>query len=530
MFNLARAVIVFAVLGLSTQTTGTDDIKSARIEGIVRDAAGKPISGAIVLINRTTDALPVNGLPKTKTGPDGKYALELRYRGETPIVMRELWVEAKGYVRGQEMKAHPLKNGALERVEFQLELGEILAGEIYDPPSSTQLGNGNGTKPQYVVEVRGDGFQQFHLAEGGRFEIYVPAGVYAIRCLNHHPITDWSGLKSGSRDLKLEPKPVVLDERTMGELFDRVWSAFDRNYSYFIIKKDVDWNALKRLYRPQALKARDVGQFVSVLKAMLANLKDLHIWIEKPGGVEGCFKPSPVERNWSRAATLVALNEEGRVDCGFAVVGKTKADGFGYFLMIRQSAADEKNVRKADAAIKVLGDVPGFIVDLRQANGGDERKAKAIASLFCKVDTTYALSKFRNGPAHDAFTKNFERTLAASPEPYTRPVVCLIGPGAVSSGEGFVMMMKALPQVTTVGRRTRGASGNPASVDLPGLNVAVYFSRWVDMTPDAQTFEGIGLEPDVPVELPAAAHAEHDPTLEKGIEVLRDKVQRRGIK
>ena len=80
-----------------------------------------------------------------------------------------------------------------------------------DPPSSTQLGNGNGTKPQYVLEVRGDGFQQFHLAEGGRFEIYVPAGVYAIRCLNHHPVTDWSGLKSGSRDLKLEPKPVVLD-------------------------------------------------------------------------------------------------------------------------------------------------------------------------------------------------------------------------------------------------------------------------------------------------------------------------------
>ena len=44
------------------------------------------------------------------------------------------------------------------------------------------------------------------------------------------------------------------------------------------------------------LKARDVGQFVSVLKAMLADLKDLHIWIEKPGGIEGCFKPSPVEQ------------------------------------------------------------------------------------------------------------------------------------------------------------------------------------------------------------------------------------------
>jgi len=523
MSTLGHAGIVFAVLGLSTETLTADDIKSARLEGVVRDAAGKPISDATVLVNRTTDALPVGGLPNTKTGPNGEYTLELRYRGETPIVVRELWVEAKGYVRAQEMKTHPLKNGAVERIEFQLVTGEVLAGEIRFPPSSTREGSERGTEPAYVLEVSGEGFQQYHLTKGSRFEIYVPAGVYAIRCLNH-PGAPWSGLKSGSRELKLEPKPVVLDERTLGELFDRVWSAIDRNYSYFVVKRDVDWDALKSLYRPQALKARDTGEFVSVLKAMLAHLKDLHVWIARSGGIEACYQPPPVERNWSRAATLAALEEEGRVDCGFALVGKTKGDGFGYFLMIRQSEANETGVREAEAAIKALREVPGFVVDLRQANGGDERKAEAIARLFCKTNTIYALSKYRNGPAHDAFTKNFERTLVASPQPYTRPVVCLIGPGAVSSGEGFVKMMKALPQVTTVGHRTRGASGNPKPVALPALNLAVYFSRWVDMTPDGQTFEGIGLRPDVPVELPAAAHAEHDPTLEKGIEVLRARV------
>jgi len=441
MSRVAHAGIAFAVLGLATETTRADDIKSARLEGIVRDAAGKPISGATVLINRTTDALPVGALPKTTTGPAGEYALELQYRGETPIVVREIWVEAKGYVRAQDVKRRPLKNGAVERIEFQLAMG------------------------------------------------------------------------------------VVLDERTLGELFDRVWSTVDHSYSYFVVKPDVDWDALKERYRPQALKARDRDQFVSVLKAMLAHLKDIHVWIETSGGIEGCYKPPPVEHNWSRAATLAALETEGRVNCGFALVGKTKGDGFGYFLMIRQSAADETGVRKAQAAIKALREAPGFVVDLRQANGGDERKAQAIASLFCRTDTTYALSKYRSGAAHDAFTKNFPRTLVASPQPYTRPVVCLIGPGAVSSGEGFVKMMKALPQVTTVGRPTRGASGNPKPVDLPGLNLAVYFSRWVDMTPDGKTFEGIGIPPEELVELPAASHAEHDPTLEKGLEVLRARVR-----
>ena len=110
-------------------------------------------------------------------------------------------------------------------------------------------GSGKGTKQVDVLDVRGDDFQQYHLAEGGRFEIYVPAGVYTIRCLNH-PGAEWTGLKSGSRDLKLEPNPVVLNEKTLGELFDRVWTAVDHSYSYFVVKKDVDWDAQTPLSPP----------------------------------------------------------------------------------------------------------------------------------------------------------------------------------------------------------------------------------------------------------------------------------------
>ena len=87
-------------------------------------------------------------------------------------------------------------------------------------------------------------------------------------------------------------------------------------------------------------------------------------------------------------------------------------------------------------------------------------------------------------------------------------------------------MMKCLPQVTTVGRRTRGASGNPKPWPLvqTGLNdygqsrqtgLTVYFSRWVDLMPDGRTFEGVGIPPDVEVNEPAAAYADADPTLEK---------------
>ncbi len=111
-------------------------------------------------------------------------------------------------------------------------------------------------------------------------------------------------------------------------------------------------------------------------------------------------------------------------------------------------------------------------------------------------------------------------------KPFRNPVVCLIGPGAVSSGEGFVQMMKCLPNVTTVGLPTRGASGNPEAVELSGTGVAVWFSRWVDLMPDASTFEGSGISPAVTMELPLSSYGKRDPTLEKGLEVLREKLSK----
>src|SRR5262249_13076657 len=156
----------------------------------------------------------------------------------------------------------------------------------------------------------------------------------------------------------------------------------------------------------------------------------------------------------------------------------------------------------------------------RVANGGSEPLAQEIASQFCTKDTVYAKSKYRNGPGHNDFTKEYERTLTASANAFTNPVVCIISPGAVSSGEGFVQMMKCLPQVSTVGLPTRGASGNPAPYTLSGTGVTVIFSRWVDMMPDGKIFEDTGITPDVVVNEPRTAYVERDPTLEKALEIL----------
>jgi C-terminal processing protease CtpA/Prc len=189
-----------------------------------------------------------------------------------------------------------------------------------------------------------------------------------------------------------------------------------------------------------------------------------------------------------------------------------------------RSRREQRAIRVAVAAIRKLKDAPGFIVDLRSANGGSEPLAIEIAQMFCARSTVYAKSKYRTGVGHETFGKVYDRILPATDDAYTPPVVCLIGPGAVSSGEGFVQMMKCLPQVTTVGLPTRGASGNPKPFELSRTGLTVYFSSWVDMLPDGYPIEGVGIAPDTRVEAPKTSYVTADPTLEKGLETLRAKV------
>ena len=142
-----------------------------------------------------------------------------------------------------------------------------------------------------------------------------------------------------------------------------------------------------------------------------------------------------------------------------------------------------------------------------------------IAGYFADKRYLYARSKGRAGPAPDDFRQWPARYVKpAGDKPFTRPVVCLVGPGCVSSGECFALMMKALDHSTLVGQPTRGASGNPAPVVLPN-GVKVWFSRWVSMETDGTPIEGRGVMPDVKVRHTGPG----DPTFEKGVEILREK-------
>lgn len=291
--------------------------------------------------------------------------------------------------------------------------------------------------------------------------------------------------------------------------FDLLVEEMDRHYAHFEVRR-VDWRALTGRYRKRAEAAKSPEEFAKVVKEMLAELADPHVWIQLPGKPheDTCAtKPVPNVDFRIVAKQLKDLKQIGKI----AITGRT-SDGFGYAAL----GSLQSDLADFEAELENLFDAPGIIFDLRTNHGGDEMRGKRIASMFADQRRVYAKHRFRRGAG---FADPMERVFEPREGPrYTKPVIVLTGPVCVSSGEGLVLMMKSLPHVTLVGRPTRGASGNPAPVELPN-GVTVWYSRWLASLPDGALFETTGIAPDVDVK-----HVDgRDPAFDEAVRRLRGK-------
>jgi hypothetical protein len=486
----------------------------ASVGGRVSDAAGQPLEGAFVRVNQCSDAIPVDmEQMQAVTDADGRYQFPVRWRDGESLDIRSVLVTKAGYVRSEAAIADKMTPGRTATLDFVLTPGEVIAGAV-----QARIEHPPDEEPRYLLTISGGDFSQSLSTEpGGTFEIYVPPGTYTLAVM--HPKIELE-VRSGTRDLVISEPTIALTPEWRLAAFDELWSQMDRHYSHFALKPDVDWPALRDRFRPEAADAATQEDFVEVLRRMLSELRDMHVWIETPDG-EVPTHSVPWKRNWNPQAIVADLAEQ--TPCGeFAIVGKTRDDGFGCLIIAQQSAATAENVRQTLDQLGALRDVPGFVIDLRGGcSGGDERLAREVAQFFCGEQVVYARSRYRDGPAHDDFGEASERVLEPHAQPFIGPVVCLTGQKCMSSGEGFVMMLSALPQVTTVGQRTRGSSGNPKPFSLPGLPITVWFSRWVDLLPDGTPVEGRGIAPEIELDDPLEAYRDSDPTWRRAIDLLR---------
>lgn len=304
----------------------------------------------------------------------------------------------------------------------------------------------------------------------------------------------------------LKARKLRLDRLEAGDSFDVLVDELDRYYSFFALK-GIDWRKRAAEYQAAARRAQSADEFIAAVKPLLAELKDLHVRFETAGGQSVPAFISAADRNFDAqtiAGRLKEVKQIGRM--GF--VGRTDG-GYGY-VAVGTLSVDKETTAAMLAAFDALLDAKGLIIDLRPNGGGSEPIAQQFVSRLVAEPLVYASNQFRSGPAaSDLTTLGTRRVQPHSDKPYRGKVVGLIGPGCVSSGEGFALMLAALPSAKLVGQPTRGASGNPQPVKLPN-GLTVHYSTWVPLQLDGQPFEGTGIAPDTRVA--------DDPTGVKGLE------------
>ncbi len=308
--------------------------------------------------------------------------------------------------------------------------------------------------------------------------------------------------KTGS----LQVKDASLERLTPADSYGVLVDELDRYYSFFALKK-FDWRKRAAEYEAAGRKAESADEFVAAVQPLLAELKDIHVGIERPGGEAVAPFISRVDRNFDARAIAGRLKEVRQIGrMGF--IGRTE-EGFGY-VAIGSLSADRKTTDDMLAAFDSLLDAKGLIIDLRVNAGGAEPLAQQFVGRLVAEPLTYASNQFRAGVKYDdLLTLGTRQVMPHEGRKFDGPVVGLIGPGCVSSGEGFALMLRALPRAKLIGQNTRGASGNPQPVVLPN-GVTVRYSIWVPLQLDGKPFEGTGIAPDIRID--------DDPQGTKGLE------------
>lgn len=278
--------------------------------------------------------------------------------------------------------------------------------------------------------------------------------------------------------------------------FDVAWQLVEQRY-WDVGGLKVDWQAMRREYRPQALAAPDDKAFYHVLQAMYARINDGHTVFVPP----------------DRVAELHA--EYGDLPC-LGVFGMAQADGGD---AVPGAAAPTGTVAGEEHHVSyhMLPDSVGYIRLPDLATGGVPGAVRHAVEALQAGGARALVLDMRGNPGGrlvnmmrvaGIFTPGFlwrVVTRWALPLPYpaigpvaTRlPLAVLVDGGVNSAAEGLAGALQMRQRATVVGERT---AGNVEAV-LP-FCLADGSQAWIAtgvLAPiGGPTWEGRGVVPDVP--------------------------------
>ena len=308
------------------------------------------------------------------------------------------------------------------------------------------------------------------------------------------------------------------------DLFDALWSDFDVSYSFFDLK-GIDWNDSRTRFRSQLSSTSTDNELFDVLSRMLLELEDAHVRLDTPIGASvytGWFDQFPANFDES-VVTATYLGSNAMMSPQVNMLfGEIDTD-VGYLRV--HSLGGSGHGADVDFVLNQLGGIRALIVDLRSNGGGNDQNGEAVAARFADMTRLYRRVRFRDGPNHGDFGPFLDSFISpAGAQSFQGPVAVLTNRGTISSAESMVLAFAVLPNVVSVGDFTGGGSGNPAQRTLAnGWQYTV--SRWIEFRPDGTTFEGVGIEPDIRVDISSTdAAALRDTIMDTAITNLRGSI------
>ena len=302
------------------------------------------------------------------------------------------------------------------------------------------------------------------------------------------------------------------------EDFEAAWNRINDIYPYLEFKK-INWDSIHTIYRPLAEKARG-DEFYLVLRDLLAELKDGHVYYRTEGG--GDVYPYYPARHfkdrhaYSPFVVRKYFDKELLLSESESMEYEILPGNIGYIFI--SDFHEDYLLKEFPAVLNFLKDTRGLIIDIRQKRGGNYQNIEAVVTRFM----TEPLER------NDAYTMGEKWVLPPfqpqGPFIYTNSVVVLINGSTFSAGEFTTEILKQLPNVTAVGDTTGGGSvggGDESFYTLPSgkqINIGFIDIRRYDGLP----WEWLGVAPDIRVvQTEADINAGIDKQLEYAIEMLK---------
>lgn len=291
-------------------------------------------------------------------------------------------------------------------------------------------------------------------------------------------------------------------------VFDYLWNKVDQQYAFFDLK-GVDWDSVYEVYRPKVYDGMDDDSLFSVCSAILNTLMDGHTWLISDfdeSRNDSVYYKMYAEKNID---VDVVTRHYLTLNCHTtgSILHNTIREGKVAYLRYA-SFMDDVSDKDMKRLLDLYRDCEGFILDLRQNEGGNIDNIRHLLSIFDNHGQAFYQTQIKAGPEHDAFTElsTVYAPKASFDAPFTKPVAILIDRGSFSATSFFTLCTMAYDNMRRFGDYSGGGLGLPNGGALP--NCWVYrFSITRTIALDGGNYEN-GIPPDVQVFLDPAMIAQ----------------------